>query len=418
MEVLAPTDVAKEKLMASVSGHHGVLQGAWVEAAREATERFSLPTTRVEDWKYTRTGRITAESWRIAAATVAVDPAVYRIPGLQTHEVVFVNGQYRADLSTISDGVWSFSNVVGTPKEYTAQNLFAALNVANATGAAEIRVPKNKAAHLPIHLVHIATQEQALCLPVIRFIAEQGSACEVIESFVNTAGGGTFTHRTLIVEVENNASLEWSKVQMENTHHFLMNDEQVHLSDDTRFNIHTLTVDGHWVRNQLSIALDGKNIETHLNGIYMPREDQFIDNHTKVDHRQPHSQSNELYKGLLGGSSTGVFNGKVYVRQDAQKTNAYQSNANVLLSDSAQMNTKPELEIYADDVKCSHGTTTGQMDENAIFYLRSRGMSVESAQKLLTSAFLNDVLSKVKSEAVRTYVQQQLADRGLMNYEA
>jgi Fe-S cluster assembly protein SufD len=164
----------------------------------------------------------------------------------------------------------------------------------------------------------------------------------------------------------------------------------------------------------LRISLDGQNIEANLNGFYLPRGSQLIDNHTKVDHRFPHCNSNELYKGILFDQSQGVFNGKVYVRKDAQKTNAYQNNANVLVGEDAQMNTKPELEIYADDVKCSHGTTTGQIDESAMFYLRARGLSEDSARKLLTTAFINDVLNKVENETVRTHIIEVLSQKGLL----
>jgi Fe-S cluster assembly protein SufD len=156
--------------------------------------------------------------------------------------------------------------------------------------------------------------------------------------------------------------------------------------------------------------VDGENCETHLNGTYLPKEGQLIDNHTVVDHLQPNCNSNELYKGVLNGKSIGVFNGKVFVRPNAQKINAFQSNANVLISDDASMNSKPELEIYADDVKCSHGSTTGQMDDEAIFYLRARGLSEKSAKALMTQAFIGDVLNKIDNEEILDYVQSKLGE--------
>jgi Fe-S cluster assembly protein SufD len=157
--------------------------------------------------------------------------------------------------------------------------------------------------------------------------------------------------------------------------------------------------------------VDGENCESILNGIYLTEENQHVDNHTLVDHRKPHCYSNEKYKGIMNGNSTGVFNGKVFVRQDAQKINAYQSNQNILLSDDATINTKPELEIYADDVKCSHGSTTGQLDEEAMFYLQARGIGKESARKLLVQAFLDEAVNEIESEIFKEKVLQIINEK-------
>jgi Fe-S cluster assembly protein SufD len=216
------------------------------------------------------------------------------------------------------------------------------------------------------------------------------------------------------VHVGSNASLHIDKIQMETSENFMMNNEYVGIEQDGRFTINTLTIESNWVRNQLHIALNGQNIEANLHGFYLPVKKHFVDNHTRVDHLRPHCVSNELYKGMLNDQSNAVFNGKVYVHLDAQKTNAFQSNANILLSDDAQMNTKPELEIYADDVKCSHGSTTGQLDEEALFYLKSRGLGEDNARKLLANAFISDVLEKINNEAVKHYVTEQLIQRDLL----
>ncbi|MEY3425976.1 MAG: Fe-S cluster assembly protein SufD, partial [Bacteroidota bacterium] len=170
-------------------------------------------------------------------------------------------------------------------------------------------------------------------------------------------------------------------------------------------------LDGTLVRNNLNIGVKGVNCTTHLNGIYLLKENQHVDNHTIVDHCAPNCESHELYKGVMDDSSTAVFNGKVFVRKDSQKINAFQSNANVLLSDSATINSKPELEIYADDVKCSHGSTTGQLDDEAIFYLRARGISEKSARHLMVSAFIGDVLGKIENEKVLEFTHSILKDR-------
>ena len=165
------------------------------------------------------------------------------------------------------------------------------------------------------------------------------------------------------------------------------------------------------VRNNLNIEVNGENCYTHLNGMYLLIENQHVDNHTLVDHKKPHCESHELYKGVVNDKATAVFNGKVFVRKDAQKINAFQSNANVLLSDDATINSKPELEIYADDVKCSHGSTTGQLDEEAVFYLRARGLSEKSARKLMITAFIDDVIEKTENEEVKSFIIHILQER-------
>jgi Fe-S cluster assembly protein SufD len=172
-----------------------------------------------------------------------------------------------------------------------------------------------------------------------------------------------------------------------------------------------MTLDGTLVRNNLNIEVNGVNCMTNLHGAYVLKSNQHVDNHTIVDHKQPHCESNELYKGVMDEKSTGVFNGKVFVRKDAQKINAFQSNGNVLLSDDATVDSKPELEIYADDVKCSHGSTTGQLDEEAVFYLRARGISEKSARHLMVAAFIGDVLSKIENDEFREYTHSLLQDR-------
>ena len=168
---------------------------------------------------------------------------------------------------------------------------------------------------------------------------------------------------------------------------------------------------GSLLRNNLNIGLKGENIETHLNGFYMLNGKELFDNHTLVDHFVPNCQSNEIYRGILAGKSTGVFNGRVFVHRDAQKTNGYQSNNNILLSDDATMNSKPELEIYADDVKCSHGSTTGQLDDDAVFYLRARGLDEFGATALLLTAFAGDVLKAISSESLREELEQKIQNK-------
>jgi len=403
---------AKEKWMQELRSIPEFTNGA----AAEAFDRFDFPTTHDEDWKYTRVARITNETWVKSDAVESCDVQPYLIPGLDAYTVVFVNGRYNAALSTLpaEQGIHASHEMKLANQRASYSHFFQAYADAACTDVVNVLVEKNARISKAVHFIHVVTNAQVLAQPRINLIAMQGAKVKCIESFVGTESAKSFTNRTLDIEVQENASVIWDKIQLENDAQFLMNEENVRIAGNGRFTINTLTIDGGWVRNALNISLDGQNIEANLNGFYMPRRKQFVDNHTKVDHRLPHCNSNELYKGVLNDQSTGVFNGKVYVHIDAQKTNAFQSCGNILLSDDAQMNTKPELEIYADDVKCSHGTTTGQLDEEALFYLKSRGLGEANARRLLTSAFIGDVISKIENDAVRDFVTQQLVQRELL----
>jgi Fe-S cluster assembly protein SufD len=202
-----------------------------------------------------------------------------------------------------------------------------------------------------------------------------------------------------------------TKIQNDGDANYHFSTENISQLKDSNFTLNTLTLDGAFVRNDVLVNVEGENCETHLNGAYIMKDSQHIDNHTTIDHISPNCNSYELYKGVMDDKSTAVFNGKVFVRPNAQKINAFQSNANVLLSNDAAVNSKPELEIYADDVKCSHGSTTGQLDEEAIFYLRSRGISEAAARQLVVAAFMQDVFLKVASNELKSYIYQQLALR-------
>lgn len=407
----------KEAFIGNTQSHVSALQSdskLYAEAT-QALEKMNFPTTRVEDWKYTRTARISNEQWQIVNNKSSVDITPFLIPNLNATVLVFINGFYREELSSKIEGSLKLSlNAKSNQPFFEFKHIFTALNVAYSTSAVHLHLAKNAIEEKPVHLLHITTEEKALAQPSIFIHAEKSSLLQLVESFVTTNEAKSFTNRLLNITVEENAQVHLDKIQMESDEHFLLNDDNIYISSNGNFTINTMTIDGGWVRNGLNITVDGENIEANLNGFYLPRKKQHVDNHTLVDHRKPHSNSNELYKGILNDSGTGVFNGKVYVQIDAQKTNAFQSNANVLLSNDAQMNTKPELEIYADDVKCSHGTTTGQMDESALFYLKARGIGDENARKLLAAAFINDVVNKVENEAVHQYVVNELVKRELL----
>ena len=420
------TDIRpKDKMIALSESAVSALSAALPEVvanAKAQLPQLDIPTTRNEEWKYTRTTRIAAESWSIQKDTNSNGLENTIIDNLDAIRIVFINGFFSAENSAIStvEGLTILSNENITSENLkkfqvaSPANFFEALQQTSSTSAVFISVDKNTAIEKPLHIVHLTNAPQALALPSVFVNVETSASINITESFHGYETAKTLTIRALHINVEANANIEFNKIQAEKDEQFHISVDNVNIANDGRSNFNTLTVDGGWTRNDLRISLDGQNIEANLNGFYLPRGLQLVDNHTKVDHRFPHCNSNELYKGILFDQSQGVFNGKVYVRKDAQKTNAYQNNANVIVGDNAQMNTKPELEIYADDVKCSHGTTTGQIDESAMFYLRARGLSEDSARKLLTTAFINDALNKVENETVRTHIIEVLAHKGLL----
>lgn len=383
---------------------------------------MEIPTTRHEEWKYTRTAKLAQENWKFSEAKSALPKGGFVIDNLDASRIVFINGKWDESQSDIKTepGVTLFSKESLTSDFLdniainASANFFEAFQKVTCSDAIGIHVSKNTLAEKPIHIVHYCDDENALSTPSIFVHLEKSASIDITESFHGNAESKSLTIRGLFAQVDENARLEYTKIQAENDNQFTIHSDNLRVESNGFSNFNTLTIDGGWVRNDLRIDLNGQNIESHLSGFYLPRKKQMVDNHTKVDHRFAHCESNELYKGILFDQSSGVFNGKVFVHKDAQKTNAYQNNANILASDDAQMNTKPELEIYADDVKCSHGTTTGQIDEAAMFYLRARGMSEDSARKLLTTAFINDVIEKVANKAVKAHVLDALSNKGLL----
>jgi Fe-S cluster assembly protein SufD len=382
--------------------------------AKSALETMRWPTTRDEDWKYTRTARITKEQWAIVDSPAQADWASLKIDQLDAWHLVILNGRLDRQQSQLPDDDGITISEEATEPTASFAHSFEALQAAYCTGQLHIRVAPQSRIAKSIHVIHYNDGHKVLSQPTIQVTIGAFAEVHFVESFGSNATEQSFGNRKLAITVGENAHVAWDKIQDMHDNDFLMNDDRIAIAPSANFTINTLTVDGGWTRNQLAISLDGSGIEASLNGCYLPRRNQLVDNHTKLDHRFPHCNSHELYKGLLDDSSTGVFNGKVYVHLDAQKTNAYQNNANILLSEQAQMNTKPELEIYADDVRCSHGTTTGQMDEEALFYLQSRGLSYEGARKLLTTAFINDVLAHVENTAVREHVARRFEHEGLL----
>lgn len=379
-----------------------------IETAEVVMNEMNFPSTKVEAWKYTRLTKLAKQKF-----TPAIETSISNFETIEegTTKLVFVNGIYQNALSNTTGAGIQVQNLAtqaqienNIPVE---GEVFNAMNTLFAQDGASIIIEKNQTA-ANIHLVFIQAGASAANMVRNQIKAEAGSKATIIMHFQSEEGANGFSNIITEVDVKEQAHLTLYQVQVENEASFHINSQFVKQARDSYFHIHTTTLNGSITRNNLNIDVNGSNADTHLNGMYLGHGNMHVDNHTIVDHKVAHCESNELYKGVMADKSTAVFNGKVFVRKDAQKINAFQSNGNVLLSDDATVNSKPELEIYADDVKCSHGSTTGQLDEEAVFYLRSRGISEKAARKLMVSAFVGDVIDKIEDDSVKSFIYGKL----------
>jgi Fe-S cluster assembly protein SufD len=378
-----------------------------------------FPTTRNEHWKYTRVGKIAAIEPQVKTEYTRKLPKYSIAENAVTF--VFENGIFRSDLSygEVINGVTIKPLTACTAAELASVgklakiegNVFNSMNSAYASDGIYINIASNTLVEKKIQIIQILTGNQTVANTRNYLFCDKFSKAELIFGAFSHEATSSFNNVVTEIFVEENANLTIDKIQYEEAGNYTIATENVQQAKDSTFTINTLTLNGTLVRNNLTINVAGTNCTTNLNGAYLLKENQHVDNHTVVDHLAPHCNSNELYKGVIDDKATAVFNGKVFVRKDAQKINAFQSNGNVLLSDNASVNSKPELEIYADDVKCSHGSTTGQLDEEAVFYLRARGLSEKSARHLMVSAFIGDVLEKIESEEVLAFTQKILQER-------
>jgi Fe-S cluster assembly protein SufD len=412
----------KETLLSHFDQQKNSLRGD-LKIRQTAMDLFAatgFPTRRTEDYKYIAPDTLFKKGYSFRneqARNVTTDDVKKLCPVENAFVAVIVNGVFSAELSsttnlpkgvTVTDIHQNGNNLYNAalPQHSDA---FAALNTALNTGGVFISFAKNTICETPIHILHISDNEvEAFYQPRNLIVAEENAQGIIIESFETIGPVKSFTNAAIEVFVAENAKLDHYRLQWEGVAGQLMSNVQGELQANALYNTYTFTLGGAWVRNNLNVRLNGKNGEAHLYGLYLPSGNEVVDNHTIVDHAVPNCMSNELYKGVLSGKSTGVFNGKIFVRPDAQKTNAYQTNRNILLSDDAAMNTKPQLEIYADDVKCSHGTSTGRVDENALFYLRARGIKEQNARKLLIRAFAEEVVNQVKIESIKELIEERI----------
>ncbi len=393
------------------------------EQSFHSFSKLGFPTPKNEEWKYTDVSSFVNLdfNWDSASTLTKAQIEAIFIKGLEANNLVFVNGKFKQEFSQIlspssevfiqsldeavNQNIDLINNYFAKEIDYQ-NNAFSALNVAFASNGLFIHVPKNTYVQLPIvvYFINDSRTEQVFSQPHNIYVAQEGAEVSISEIFVSEGSQPAFSNHITEISLDRNAKVQYNKVQIETGENYHVGTTQVRQLKDSIFTGTTVTLGGKIVRNNLNILLDDQHCEGNMNGLYLLDNESHVDNHTVADHAKPNSVSNELYKGILSGHSTGVFNGKIFVRQDAQKTQAYQSNKNILLSDTASMNTKPQLEIWADDVKCSHGATSGQLDEQALFYLRARGIGEATAKAMLVMAFAKDVVEKIQLEPLRHHL--------------
>jgi Fe-S cluster assembly protein SufD len=405
---MSAAESKKEKFLSGISAGSSVHS----TTAMNKLNGLDFPTRKTEEWKYTRVSKLINSN--LTKGEALLDGEVFSIQQLDSYKVIFTNGNLThsdlEDNSSISIRRLTENDVL-LNSQANEEEIFTTINLAYEHGGLYIHVSSGAIIDKPVEIIHLVDGKNTFAQIRKLVVLEPGSELQLVEGYYSSEHGFAFSNIVSEIIVKRNAKLHLDKIQSESEEHWQINSEYVYQEQDSSFSINTITVNGGMVRNGLNIVVDGSNCETSLNGLYYLKGNQHVDNHTKVDHKKPHCTSSELYKGILDDAATGVFNGKVFVREDAQKIEAFQQNNNVILSDEANMNAKPELEIYADDVKCSHGSTTGQFDNDAIFYLRTRGVGEKNAKNLMVSAFAEDVLQHVKNQPVRTHINTLLKTR-------
>ncbi|MGH9463715.1 MAG: Fe-S cluster assembly protein SufD [Vicinamibacteria bacterium] len=405
-----------------------VVRSSWVHPIRqEAMQRFSergFPDTDDEEWRFTSVTPLLGASFAPAPRVEDAEALDrFRVGGAL--RLVFINGHYsekHSSLESLPGGaiVGNLGEALeahrGLVEPHLArysryqENPFAALNAAFLSEGAFVYLPKGSAVAVPIELLFLSVPGESPAVSHLRnlIIMEAGSQARIIESYGGVDGPAYFTNAVTEVVVGESANLDHYKLQRESRTAFHIASLQFHLDRSAALATLSISLGGGLVRNDINAVLDGEGCDLALNGLYAVGGEQHVDHHTLIDHAKPHGTSRELYKGILSGRSRGVFNGRIIVRKDAQKTDAKQTNRNLLLSDEALVNTNPQLEINADDVKCGHGATIGQLDADVLFYLRSRGIDVDTARHLLTYGFMSDISERIKVDAIRSELERVL----------
>jgi Fe-S cluster assembly protein SufD len=419
----------------TLSGNGGSEGPPWLpDVRRAAIDRFAsvgFPSSRDEEWRFTPVAPIAQADFRPAAAArlnrAALEPFLFGHP--EWPQLVFVNGKFAAELSVIPplpEGV-RLSNLaaaLGAEGELLERHLarharpeatpFAALNTAFLRDGALVYVPPDTVLERPVHLLFVTSPDAGgtVAHPRNLIVVDRGAKASVVESYVSLAEGATyFTNAVTEVFSGESAWTEHTRIQRESERAYHVGLTHVDQARGSHYRSFTLAMGGAIARHNLHVRLNAPGIETLMYGLYLTRGDQVVDNHTAIYHDHPECNSWEVYKGVLDDRSRAVFNGKVFVKPEAQKTDAKQTNRNLLLSSGAKVDTKPQLEIFADDVKCTHGATVGFLDPVGLFYLRSRGIPPAVARKILTYAFAAEVVNEVALEPVRQELDRLVLER-------
>ena len=402
----------------------------WLELVRTSAmdrfEQLGFPAVHEEEWKYTNLAPLAKQSFVPATreTNVSLDAAQFVYPETTTAHLVLVNGFLSEELSVRS----GLENVVAIDllsvvadarynkiaRSYLARNAgyhnngLAALNTAFLQSGLFLWIPRNVKLETPIQVTFITDAEHgdAASFPRLLVVAEENSSATLIESFVSTRNQHYFTNAIAEIVVKDGARLEHYRVQRESDKAFHTSITSASLGRSAGYDTTSINLGGRLSRHDISVVLDHEGAECRVDGLYLAGADQHTDTHSVIDHQQPHCTSHQLYKGILDGNARAVFNGKIFVREGAQKTDAMQTNKNLLLSQQARVDTKPQLEIYADDVKCAHGAAVGQIDEEELFYLQARGINPELGRSLLTYGFAEEVIGKIKIDSIRSQLDE------------
>jgi len=424
---------AVDRFVADFARHAKSLPGAhvpWVARLREdAITRFAergLPTTRDEDWKYTNVAPIAKRDFALVApgAQPDVDIGAFLLDGDATHRLVFVDGRYAPTLSAIGRlpaGVTleSLASVLARgPDALEAwfaadahETVFASLNTAFMSDGVHLRLSRGIVLDAPIHALFISTAAGAAVHPRNVIVAEDGARATLIEHYVGVDGAASLTNAVTRVFVGANAWIAHDRLQDESAGALHVGAVHASQARASRFASHSIALGAALARHDITTAFEADGCNAELDGLFVAGGRQHVDHHTRIDHATPHGTSREYYKGILDGGARGVFNGKVVVHPGAQRTDAHLASHNLLLSKAAEIDTKPELTIDADDVKCAHGATVGQLDDDQLFYLRARGLDAPFARALLTYAFAHDVIERVRVASLRSAVERALFAR-------
>jgi len=404
---------------------------AWLRKLREdAFDRFSevgFPTTHDEDWRFTNLSAITRTDFALAHRTVDLSPADVSRFVLDSAAVrlVFVNGQFASELSSrdslaadvrVSSLKQEMAELPDRLKDHLGRYLdiqhdpFCALNTAFLEDGAFLRVARGTALKKPIHLLFVSTGSDVPTMvhPRNLLLVEREAQAEILEEYVSLGVGTTMSNSVTELAVGENATVSHYLIEREHRSAFNISTLRIQQERNSNVQSHSVLLGGGLVRNNVHPVLAGEGTQCLINGLFVGNGQQHLDNYMYVEHAAPHASSRQFYNGILDGRAHGVFHGRIIVHKNAQKTDAKQTNRNLLLSDDAQIDTKPQLEIYADDVKCTHGATIGQIEENALFYLRSRGIEEVAARRMLLAAFANECVERMNPGAARHHVQQLL----------